>query len=145
MVRHRRANGDVLAVIAAGGALGSAARYGVAQALPHAPGAVAWSTVVVNVTGAFLLGAVMVLVLEVWPPQRYLRPFLGVGVLGGYTTFSTFMADTATMVHEGRAGPAAAYAVASLLVGLASAWGGLAVGRRLAHGSGAGRSGRRRR
>ncbi|MGZ4603740.1 MAG: fluoride efflux transporter FluC, partial [Kineosporiaceae bacterium] len=82
VVRRR----DVLAVIAVGGALGSLGRWGVAEALPHAPGVFAWSTFVTNVSGCFLIGLLMVFVIDVWPPSRHLRPFLGVGVLGGYTT-----------------------------------------------------------
>ena len=88
-----RSHADVLGVIAAGGALGSVARWAVGEALPAGSHGFPWSTFVENCTGAFALGALMVLVLDVWPPHRYLRPFLGVGVLGGYTTFSTYMLD----------------------------------------------------
>lgn len=111
---------DVLAVIAIGGALGSLARWGVAQALPHPAGSFAWSTFVTNVLGCFLTGLLMVVVVEVAPPSRYLRPFLGVGVLGGFTTFSTAMLDTRAMLVAGRPATAAAYVLGSTAAGLAA-------------------------
>lgn len=88
----------VPAAIALGGALGALARYGLSAAVPHAPGAFAWSTALVNVSGCFLIGVLMVLVTGVWPELRLLRPFLGTGVLGGYTTFSTHVIDVQRML-----------------------------------------------
>ena len=69
-------------------------------------------------TGCFALGVLMVLALEVWPPSRYLRPFAGVGVLGGYTTFSTAMLETRSLAAAGRPALAAVYAVGTTLAGL---------------------------
>ena len=66
--------------------------------------------------GSFLLGVLMVFVLDVWPPHRYVRPFLGVGVLGGYTTFSTYMLDTRACWRRG-AGDAFSYLFGTLLAG----------------------------
>jgi CrcB protein len=120
---------DILAVIAAGGAVGSAARYGVAEALPHEPGQVAWSTFAVNVGGGFLLGLLMVLVLDVWPPSRYRRPFFGVGVLGGFTTFSTYMLDTHALLVAGELVAAVTYLLGTLVVGLAAVWLGVFTAR----------------
>src|SRR6185295_14847300 len=94
--RHR--TWDVLAVVAAGGGLGSAARYGLARALPSPATGFPWATFLTNVTGCLLLGVLMVYVLEVWPPRRYVRPFLGVGFLGGYTTFSTYTVELLTLL-----------------------------------------------
>jgi CrcB protein len=110
--------GDVLALISLGGAIGSVARWGVAEALPHAPSTFPWATALTNVTGCFALGVLMVLALEVWPPSRYLRPFAGVGVLGGYTTFSTAMLDTRSLAAAGRPALAAAYAAGTMLAAL---------------------------
>ena len=121
--------GQVLAVISVGGALGSLARWGLAEALPHDRGAFATSTLVANLSGALGLGVLMVLVLEVWPPTRLVRPFLGVGVLGGYTTFSTYMLDTEEMLRAGRAGLAAAYLFSTLALGLLASWTGVALTR----------------
>ncbi len=120
---------DILAVIAVGGAVGSAARYAVAEALPHEPGKVAWSTFTVNVTGGFLLGLLMVFVLDVWPPSRYLRPFFGVGVLGGFTTFSTYMLDTHALLAAGQVVAALTYVLGTLVVGLAAVWLGVFTAR----------------
>jgi CrcB protein len=120
---------DVLAVIAAGGALGSAARYGAGVLLPHVPSEIPWSTFTVNIVGGFLLGLLMVFVNDVWPPRRYVRPFLGVGVLGGFTTFSTYMLDTHALLAAGRLPVALLYLFATLLVGLVAVWLGLLVGR----------------
>jgi CrcB protein len=126
-----RGRGDILAVIACGGALGSAARYGVAEALPHQPGTIAWSTFAVNVLGGFLLGLLMVFVIDVWPPTRYVRPFLGVGVLGGFTTFSTYMVDTQTLLDRGETATAAGYVFGTLVIGLAAVWLGIISARLL--------------
>jgi len=118
--------GDVLLAIAAGGAVGSLARWAVGQALPHHTGELAVATVVVNVTGAFALGVLMVFVLEVWPPTRLVRPFLGVGVLGGFTTFSTYALDTTDLLRLGHPGTAATYLFGTLLAGLLASWGAMA-------------------
>lgn len=118
-VSNRR---DVLSVIAAGGAVGSLARWGAGLAWPHQPGRFAWATFAVNVTGCFLIGVLMVLVTDVWPPSRYARPFLGVGVLGGFTTFSTYMLDTRAMLVAGRPDLAGAYLFGSLGAGMAAVW-----------------------
>ena len=114
-------------MIAIGGALGSLARWGLAAALPHQPGAFPWATFLENVSGCLLIGALMVLLAEVWPPSRYLRPFLGIGVLGGYTTFSTYMLDTRALLVTGHPGAAAAYLLGSLAAGLAAVWAGVAL------------------
>jgi CrcB protein len=88
-----RSHGLVLVVIALGGGLGALARYGLTELLPTAPGHVPWGTFVTNVSGCFLIGVLMVLISEVWSAHRLVRPFLGVGVLGGFTTFSTYAAE----------------------------------------------------
>ena len=86
-----------LAAIAAGGGLGSVARYLLSQAFPAGHG-FPWAIFAVNVSGCFLLGLLMIYLLEVWPPRRYLRPFLAVGLIGGYTTFSTYAAAVMTLL-----------------------------------------------
>ncbi len=106
---------DLLAAIAVGGAIGAEARYGLAELLPHASAGWPWSTLLANVLGCLLIGVLMVVVGELRNPPRLLRPMLGVGVFGGFTTFSTFALDTATLVDAHRPGLAAAYAVTSLL------------------------------
>jgi CrcB protein len=120
---------DILLVIAAGGALGSLARWGLTTAVPYAHGTFAWATAIENVTGAFVLGALMVFILDVWPTTRYVRPFLGVGVLGGYTTFSTYMLDTRMMLVGGEVPAAFAYLFGTLLAGLVAVWIGVLTAR----------------
>jgi len=127
---------DILAVIAVGGAVGSLGRWALAQAIPHDPSEFPVSTLVVNVVGSFALGLLMVLVLEVWPPTRYARPFLGVGVMGGFTTFSTFMFDNRALGASGEPVLIVVYVVATVvLVLLAVAAGVLAArtGAQLLH------------
>lgn len=121
--------GDVLLVIALGGALGSLARYGVGELVPWSGEGFPWATFVENVSGAFALGALVVLLLDVWPPHRFLRPFLGVGLLGGYTTFSTYMLETRELLAADRPGTALVYLGGTLLLGLVAVWSGIAVAR----------------
>jgi fluoride exporter len=125
---------DIVAVIALGGAFGSAARWGLGEALPHAADEIAWSTVVANVSGGLALGVLMVFVVDVWPPTRYARPFVGVGILGGFTTFSTYMLDTRSLIAEGEAARAVGYVTATLVAGLVAVVVGI-VGTRLAVGT----------
>jgi CrcB protein len=77
-------------LIALGGGLGSLARYGLSRAFPIDAGQLDWTILAVNLTGSLLLGALVVAVSEVWRVHRLVRPALGTGVLGGFTTFSTF-------------------------------------------------------
>lgn len=89
---------DLLAAVSAGGVLGAEARYGIGLSLPHTTDGFPWSTVLINATGCLVIGALMVVLLELTSPHRLARPFLGVGVLGGYTTYSTFAVDVQRMV-----------------------------------------------
>jgi CrcB protein len=132
-----------LAAVSAGGALGAAARLGAGAALPHAAGAFAWSTLLVNVSGCLFIGVVMGLVTERWP--RPLRPFLGPGVAGGYTTFSTHVADAHGMLAAGAPWIAAAYIGATLAGGLAAVAAGDAVARAVRRRRSAARGGGRSR
>jgi fluoride exporter len=116
--------GPVLVVISAGGVLGAFGRYGISAAWPHAPGEFAWSTWTVNVSGCWLIGVVMALATEVFTGRRLLRPFLGVGVLGGYTTFSTYIADIDQAATAGAAGIALAYLAATLISAMLAVWTG---------------------
>ena len=119
-------------VVAVGGALGALARYGVQLGLPHSPGAWPWATVAVNLTGCLLIGLLLAVLLARAPDHPWLRPFLATGVLGGYTTFSTFSVDAVQLVEAGRWPLAVAYVLLSVLGGLAAVVLGLGVGRRMA-------------
>jgi CrcB protein len=118
-VRERtRGQGPVLAVIAAGGSLGALARYGLARAWPAVAGGFPWATFVINVTGSFLIGLLMVAVTEIWVAPRLVRPFLGVGILGGFTTFSTYANDTRALLRPDSVGTAFAYLGGTLAAAL---------------------------
>lgn len=123
---------DLVAVIAAGGAIGGGLRYGISQAWPHDGSGFPWATFVENVSGSLLLGALMVFLLDVWGPHRYLRPFLGVGLLGGFTTFSTFTNEADTLLRGGQGVVALAYVFGSVAAGLLAALCGIAGARRVA-------------
>jgi fluoride exporter len=110
----------VLAAISAGGVVGALARYGISTAWPHDPPAFNWAIWTVNVTGCLLIGVLMVLISRFWPEQRLIRPFWGVGVLGGYTTFSTATVD---VLHTAPA-TALLYLTATLIGAILAVWAG---------------------
>lgn len=124
----------MLAVIALGGGLGSLARYGVALWMPTTKGGFPWSTFLVNVVGCLLIGALMVVATEIWPEGRLLRPFLGIGALGGLTTYSTMMLDLRTLGSSGEWLTAAGYLLGSLVGGALAVWAGVACMRRACRG-----------
>ncbi|MFE9698361.1 CrcB family protein [Streptomyces sp. NPDC006270] len=114
--------GRVLGAVAAGGALGALARYGALVLWPGA-GGFPWTVFVVNVTGCALIGVLMVLTVERGRVTHSLvRPFLGVGVLGGFTTFSTYAAGVSDLLARQEVAVAAAYAVATASAALGSVW-----------------------
>lgn len=116
----------VLGAIAAGGVLGALARHGLQQAFPHPPAGFGWATFGINVSGSLFLGALMVLVNEVWT-GRLLRPFLGVGVLGGFTTFSTYIIDVQQAAAAGAARTALLYLAGTLAGAMLAVWTGAAL------------------
>ncbi len=127
--RSGRVQPDVLAAIAAGGALGAPARYEVAQLIHVARDTFPWATFWTNVSGSFALGFVLILVIERFPPSRYARPFFATGFLGAFTTFSTFAVETDLLIKDGYATIGILYALGSLLVGFAAVWAGILLAR----------------
>jgi CrcB protein len=117
---RRRQDARVLLAVAAGGFVGGEARYLLGLAFPTARGTFPATTLAINVSGAFVLALLLVLILEVWRPTTYLRPLLCTGFCGAYTTFSTWMVDTDRLVSAGRYGLAAANIGAALAAGLAA-------------------------
>jgi fluoride exporter len=117
-----------LAAIAVGGGIGSVARYLLSVAFPAGPG-FPWAIFAVNVSGCFCLGVLMIYLLDVWPPHRYLRPFLAVGLIGGYTTFSTYAGGVLTLLIGKAPATADAYALTSVFAALVAVWFGLKAGR----------------
>lgn len=132
--RRRRLGVRLSAVLAValGGAVGGCARYGVELLIPTRSTGFPWATFAVNVGGAFCLALLLVLILDVWPPTRYVRPFLGVGLLGSFTTFSTWMVEFDQLLADGAAAIAASYLTASVLAGVVATGLGLVLGRGVA-------------
>lgn len=99
----------VLPVIALGGMAGASARYALELAWPPADSTIPWATLVTNTVGCLLIGMLMVHVVEGAGAHPLLRPFLGVGVLGGFTTFSTYAVQTRQIWSGGHPAAAASY------------------------------------
>lgn len=113
-------------LVALGGAVGSLARYGVGVAAARLFGlAFPWGTLIVNVAGGLAMG---VLTARVGPEHEGARLLLGVGVLGGFTTFSTFSLETVRLMQQHPAS-AATYVALSLLLSVGACWLGLLLGR----------------
>lgn len=135
-----------LALVALGGAAGTLCRAGLTQLVPAA-GAFHWPTLGANLTGAFLLGALLEGLLRAGaetPRRRNLRMLCGTGFLGGFTTFSTLAVELLGGLTSGAVAAVGAYAVISVLGGVLAAWLGIAVatlGRRRCPEPPAGRAG----
>jgi CrcB protein len=128
LARHDRRE---LAAIFAGGVVGALARAGLGQALPQHAGHWPWATFVVNIAGAFLLGYFVTRLQERLPLSAYRRPFLGTGVCGALTTFSTMQLELLEMLDRGHGGLAAGYALASVGAGFVAVWAATAITRRV--------------
>lgn len=122
---------NVLAV-AIGGATGATLRYLAGELIgARGRGGFPLATLTVNVLGAFLLGILMALLAGRGESAEWWRLLLGVGVLGGFTTFSTFAFETVELMHEGALALALANAAGSVVAGLLATVAGIYVGRML--------------
>jgi fluoride exporter len=110
-----------IGAILAGGAVGTLARAGVAQAFPHHGDHWPWATFTVNLAGAFILGWLLTRLAERTAPNRHWRFLAGTGFCGALTTFSMFQVETFQFAHAGAIGLAVAYPVASITAGLLAA------------------------
>ena len=111
--------GRVAYLLAAlGGALGALARWGVAEALPRSPGGWPWATLLVNLTGCLLIGVLAGVLAARRPEPAWARPFLAVGVLGGYTTYSAFAVEVVGLTGAGDVARAGGYVLVSVLGGV---------------------------
>lgn len=126
---RRRLRPGTLLAVAAGGALGTATRDGLTTWFPWSTGSFPWTTFVINVSGSFVLGLLLTFVLERWPPTRYVRPFAAIGVLGGYTTFSTFSVEADLLFRDGHVTLGLTYVLGSLAAGAAAVYVGIVAGR----------------
>jgi fluoride exporter len=120
-----------LLLVAGGGALGSTARYAVGNWVQGGFGTwFPWGTLFVNVSGSFLIGVVLGL-FEHSGLSNEARLFFAVGILGGYTTFSTFSHDTLRLLEAGTFAPALLNSAGQLLAGLSAVYAGMLLSRLL--------------
>lgn len=118
-----------MAAVALGAFFGGIARYAVGAAWPTRPGGFPFDVFAVNTSGAFLLALLLVLVIEVLPPTSFLRPSLGTGFCGAFTTFSSVAAGFDQLTAHGHPTLAVGYLAASVFAGLAAASFGMIAGR----------------
>lgn len=121
-----------LLAVAAGGALGAAGRWLTMGAFGQWFGAgFPWGTLAVNTVGSFAMGALVEAAMHGWSPGPELRAALAAGVLGGFTTFSTFALDAVSLAERGAVLAAGGYVVASVVFSVAGLVGGIGAVRQL--------------
>jgi CrcB protein len=120
--------------VGTGGAIGSMLRYAVTLLMVERLGpGFPWHTALINVVGSFLIGVIAVYAQSSIGISPLFGAFAMVGILGGFTTFSTFSFDTLTLVSDGAASLALAYCAGSVVLGLLAAAGGMAISRIALH------------
>ena len=107
--RVTRESLEVVGVVALGGVVGSLLRYQVGVIWPNPAGTFPTTILLVNVLGCLVIGVFLTLITERWTAHRLIRPFFGTGVLGGFTTFSTYSLDIVTLVRLGHPVQAVSY------------------------------------
>lgn len=118
--------------IAAAGAVGALARYGLEGLVSRrVTGAFPWGTFAVNISGAFALGLVFTLMTEQFAVAPWVRGAVTIGLLGAYTTFSTLSFETYRLIEDGALGIAFANMFGSLVAGLGAVYLGVVAGRAL--------------
>jgi len=127
----RRKHGPVLLVIAAGGVLGALLRYQLGRWWPTPVPQFPWTTLLINLTGCLAIGSLLVTLTSRGSAHPWLRPFLGTGVLGGYTTFSTYAVDIVLLIRVGHPAAALAYLAGTLAGSLTAVGVGMTLTRRL--------------
>jgi CrcB protein len=116
--------------VALDGAAGATSRFGIDRAIERRSFAVfPWATFTINISGCLLIGVVVAALVDRHHAPAWLRTGLVVGFIGGYTTFSTFAQEGLDVMREGQSVVALLYAFASVLIGLAAVYAGIAVGR----------------
>ena len=125
---------SMAAAVAAGGALGAVARHAVGLAAVRLFGhGFPWGTMIVNIAGSFLIGLLIAVMALKWQVGEQARAFLVTGILGGFTTFSAFALDFATLFERKQQALAAAYALGSVGLSLIAIFAGLTMVRLLLH------------
>ncbi|MBL4747489.1 MAG: fluoride efflux transporter CrcB [Magnetovibrio sp.] len=121
-------NLQLLLFVGLGGAIGAMGRFVTMSAVGHVTHVgFPWSTLTVNVLGAFALGSVLELSALTWSPSPEIRAMLVVGVMGAFTTFSTFSMDLYYLIDRGAIVNAALYAAGSVVVCLVAFWAGMSL------------------
>ncbi|MGV1914218.1 fluoride efflux transporter CrcB [uncultured Agrobacterium sp.] len=119
-------------LVAVGGAIGSVARYLVGLGATRLAGPnFPFGTLTVNIAGAFAIGLLVEMIARRFDASAEMRVFIVTGILGGFTTWSSFTLDTMVLFERGEIGLSALYLLASLLVSFAAVFAGLALGRAL--------------
>jgi CrcB protein len=117
---------QLVLAIAGGGALGAALRHYMNNAITVWLGdSFPWGIFAINVLGSFVMGVLVALFAHVWEPTQEMKAFLTVGILGGFTTFSTFSLDAVTLLERGVPGAAALYAGGSVVVAVGALYTGM--------------------
>jgi fluoride exporter len=119
----------IYAAIFVGGFIGGALRYLLDKSFPAPSGTFPWTIFLVNVGGSFGLTLLLVLIIDVWQPGPFVRPLLATGLIGAFTTFSTYVLAADQLWARGNEGTAVTYVVGSIVAGLAAASVGLVIGR----------------
>lgn len=127
--RQRRAQGVILVALGCGGVMGAVGRYAVSLAIPTAVNHFPWSTFIINLSGSAVLGFLLILLIEQFPRGRLVRPLVGSGVIGAYTTFSTLEVDTLLLFRGHDIATGFLYLTSSLLGGLVAVWLGMNAAR----------------
>ena len=120
-----------LAAIFAGGIVGALVRTGLSKAFPASADSWPWPTFAVNIGGALLLGYFVTRLQERLPTSAYMRPFLGTGLCGALTTFSTMQVELFKMIQAHEWGLAAGYAAATVVLGFLAVLPATAIVRRV--------------
>lgn len=118
-------------LVMSGGAIGAGLRFGLSRALPYAGQGWPWSTFAANILGGLAMGVLAAWVLRGDNSAEPLRLFVGVGVLGGFTTFSAFSLEMARMIEQGQTELAAGYALASVVLALGALFAGMTAAKAL--------------
>lgn len=117
---------NMLLAVACGGAIGAVGRYLVVSQVGHWLGSgFPYGTLTVNVAGSFVLGVLIEIGALAWSPSPEMRAFLVVGLLGAFTTFSTFSLDVVVLAERGAFLPAVFYITASVVLSVAGLFAGM--------------------
>ena len=130
--RLPRLHRDILVVVFAGGIVGGLARYGMTKAWPAPDAGFPWATFVVNTLGAFGLALLVALIADALAPRRLLRPAVGTGFFGAFTTFSSVVTTSDHLMAHGHAQTGWVYLGGSTLAALLAVSFGLSLGRAVA-------------